>query len=77
VCQVYCYQIKRGDIIQITDEANRWYPCLLVVDEVKSWGVQAYLTVPTNDDEPNGNAFYRIENGKFEKVGQAVIALPE
>ena len=33
--------IEPGDIIQITDDANPWFPCLLVVSEVKSWGVQA------------------------------------
>jgi hypothetical protein len=69
--------MERGDIIQVTDETNRWYACLLVVDEVKPWGVQAYITIPTNDDEPNGNAFYRIENGKFEKVGKAAMILPD
>ena len=66
-------EIKVGDIVQITDETNRWYPCLLIVDEVKSWGIQGYITIPTNDDEWNGNAYYRIENGKFEKVGSAVL----
>jgi hypothetical protein len=67
--------IEEGDIIQITDESNNWFPCLLVVSEVKSWGVQAYITVPTNDKEVNGNAYYRIETGKFEKVGHAVLTV--
>ena len=61
-------QIERGDIIQITDEGDGWYPCLLVVDEVKLWGVQAYLSIPNK-----GDAYYRIENGKFRVVGKAVI----
>lgn len=66
-------EIEKGDIIQITDEADKWFPCILVVDEVKTWGVQAYITIPRNDGEPLGNAYYRIENGKFEKVGSASI----
>lgn len=66
-------ELKEGDIIQITDETNKWFPCLLIVSEVKSWGVQAYITIPKNDGTPLGNAYYRIENGKFEKVGSALL----
>lgn len=65
--------IEKGDIIQITDESDKWYPCLLIVSEVKSWGVQAYITIPRNDGEQLGNAYYRIENGRFERVGSAVV----
>lgn len=66
--------VENGDIIQVTDDKDKWYPCLLIVDEVKSWGVMAYMTIPNNSElEPNGNAYYRIENGKFEKVGSAVV----
>ena len=57
-----------GDIIQITDSNDKWFPCLLIVSEVKSWGVQAYITVPYK-----GSAYYRIEFGKFELVGVAKI----
>lgn len=64
--------VVKGDIIQITDETDNWYPCLLIVDVVKSWGVQAYLTIPSNK-ERNGNAYYRIDNDKFEVVGAAVV----
>ncbi len=66
-------KISTGDVIQITDKNDKWFPCLLIVDEVKGWGVQAYITIPTNDEKQNGNAYYRIEYGKFEKVGSAKI----
>lgn len=66
-------KIQKGDIIQITDQGNKWFPCLLIVDEVKSWGVQAYITMPRKDGEPLGNAYYRLQNGQFEKVGSAAI----
>ena len=66
-------ELKRGDIIQITDENDKWYPCLLIVDEIKPWGVQAYISIPRNDGEPCGSAYYRIKSGKFEKVGEAVL----
>lgn len=66
-------EIEVGDIIQITDESNKWFPCLLIVSEVKSWGVQAYITIPKNDGTRLGQAYYRIENGKYEKVGSAIL----
>ena len=65
-------EIKKNDIVQITDENDNWYPCLLIVDEVKSWGIQGYLTIPGPD---KGNAYYRVSNGKFEKVGKANIVV--
>lgn len=65
--------MKKGDIIQIIDQKDNWYPCLLIVDEVKSWGVQAYILIPNNDGRDPGIAYYRISNGKFESVGVALI----
>lgn len=60
--------ITRGDIIQITNPDNEWYSCLLIVDEVKGWGVQAYLYIPKS-----GDAYYRVANGEFTKVGEAIL----
>jgi hypothetical protein len=57
-----------GDIVQIVDKKERFYPCLLIVTEVKSWGIQGYLHVPGK-----GQAYYRIGNGKFVVVGHAVL----
>ena len=64
-------KMKRDDIIQITDLDDKFYSCLLIVDEVKSWGVQAYMTVPKN-----GDAYTRVKNGSFEVVGKAKILRP-
>jgi hypothetical protein len=62
-----------GDIIQITDEKDKWYPCLLVVDGIKPWGVQAYALIPNNNGDKTDTAYYRIEYKKFEKVGTTVV----
>ncbi len=66
-----------GDIIQITDESHAWFPCLLIIDEVKMWGVQAYALTPTKNDgsEKPAQYFNRLEFGEFEKVGVAVIGM--
>ena len=65
----------QGDIIQILDKKHPWFPCLLIVGEVKSWGVQACALVPTTNDgsEPPSQAWNRLTWDKFDRVGYAVI----
>ena len=67
--------IEKNDIVQITEVEHPWYPALLIVDEVKVWGVQAYVNIPMSNED-NGllsQAFNRLENGSFEKVGHCCI----
>ena len=66
-----------GDIIQITDETHAWFPCLLIISDVKQWGVIAYITIPKSNDgsELPARAFNRLPYGKFERVGNAAYAL--
>ncbi len=67
--------VKEGDIVQIIDEADAWYPCLLIVTEPKSWGVQACALVPESNDgsQPPGQAYRRLAYAKIEKVGTAEV----
>jgi hypothetical protein len=65
--------LEKGDVIQIINEENKWFPCLLVVSEVKSWGIQAYVMLPKNDGTGTGFAYYRISYGEFVKIGSALI----
>jgi hypothetical protein len=60
--------MKKGTIVQITNENDKWFPCLLVVDEVKGFGVQGYITIPQK-----GDAYYRVKTGDFEVVGEAKV----
>ena len=62
-----------GNIIQITDPSDKWYSCLIIISEVKSWGIQGYITIPRNDGEPLGQAYYRLKWGQFERVGNVEI----
>ena len=64
--------MDKGSIIQIIDEKHPWYPCVLVVDEVKSWGIVAYISMPLEKGNV-GEAFNRIEEGKYEYCGEASI----
>jgi hypothetical protein len=65
----------KGDIVQITDPAHAWFPCLLIVDEVKIWGVQAACYIPKSNDgsEPVVHAFNRLEYGTFEICGTSLF----
>lgn len=68
--------METGNIIQIIDEEHHWFPCLLVVNEIKSFGVMAYITIPDNDrDKANGNAFIRLKKNQYKFVGKAEIYL--
>lgn len=72
-------EIQKGDIIQITKEDDPWFPALLIVGEVKPWGVQAYAILPQSNDgsEKPGDAYRRLKFELFEKVGEAVIEVGE
>ena len=67
----------KGKIIQITNSAHSWFPCLLIVEEEKSWGVLAYLLDPT-DNKPGTTAaaYNRIKTKDFEIVGTAIYLAP-
>jgi hypothetical protein len=67
--------LNKGDIVQIINERNRWFPCLVIVNEIKDFGIQGYITLPTNDEEANGNAFIRLNSEDITKVGCAELFL--
>ena len=70
--------VEVGDVIQITDSNDPWFPALMIVDELKGWGVMAYTYVVTNDESPNGQAYRRPKSEAFEVVGQAwIVNSPE
>lgn len=62
--------VKKNDVIQINEKfkGTGWIGCLMIVDEVKSWGVQAYLHVPMQ-----GDAYLRIKHGEFDVIGKAAM----
>ena len=68
----------KGDVVQITDQEDAWFPCLIVVSELKSFGVQGYIVIPTNDkSEVNGQAYRRLRFEKIEWVGRVIIDTPD
>ena len=70
--------MKKNDIVQITDEKHPWFPCLLIVDEVKPWGVQAACLIPNSNKQNDvRRAFNRLKTEQVEVVGRAAISFGE
>lgn len=67
--------IKKGEVIQIKP-SHKWGGCLAVVSDVKSWGCVAYVSIPHGDGIPPGQAYIRLEDGEFERLGVMVIFEP-
>jgi len=66
--------MEKGSIVQITDEKHHWYPALIIVDEVKSWGIVGYGLFPPDNQSGAGTAYIRLANGNFsESLGKAEI----
>lgn len=62
--------LKRGSIIQANENAGAWCGTVLIVDEVKSWGVQAFVHVPMQ-----GDAYIRLKPEQFDVLSGGKAAL--
>lgn len=68
-------KLDQYDIIQIVPD-HKWGGCLAVVDEPKSFGCQAYVTIPG----PNGKAseaYIRLNWNEFEPIGAKAVFVPQ
>lgn len=65
--------MKPGDVVQIIDPSHHWFPALLVVDEVKDWGIQGYATAINNDPGPCPAAYIRVKNEQIARIGEAIV----
>ncbi|MFA5608500.1 MAG: hypothetical protein WDA07_15245 [Leucobacter sp.] len=64
--------LRPGDIVQITDERPGLLGALLMVEEVKPWGVQGFIHHVTSFEEST-RIYLRLEHGRFERIGAAVM----
>ena len=60
--------IKKESVVQANENSGEWCGCLLIVDEVKDWGVQAGMKVPFN-----GVAYIRLTFDQIEYIGEAIL----
>ncbi len=77
-CENYCEEMSmwkrkltrvcKGALIQVNEKNDDWFGCVMIVDEVKNWGVQAYLRIPCR-----GNAFLRLNWDEFELLEDKAV----
>ena len=61
-------KVRINSVIQANENAGDWCGCLLIVTEVKEWGVQAGLKIPYQ-----GTAYIRLTHDEFDYIGQAAL----
>ena len=65
------YKLQRGSIIQANENAEKWCGCVLIVDEVKEWGVQAFIHIPFQ-----GNSYVRLAYEQFDNLEVQAVLMP-
>lgn len=66
--------VSPGDVVQIIDEKHPWFGCLLIVTEVRSWGVLAGAPIPTsNAEQAVTTAFNRLQWELIARIGAALV----
>lgn len=61
---------EAGDVVQLDPEHCRWGAVLVVVTEVRTWGIQGYFLV-WRDDGTSGMSFIRAEHAHYKRIGRA------
>lgn len=62
--------IEENDLIQVNEDGPaHWFRCILVVDEIKGWGVKAYCTMPAARGRPSADAYIQLHWNEFDKLG--------
>lgn len=58
----------KSEVIQVNETIPEWTGCLMIVDEVKQWGVVAGMRVPGK-----GTAYLRLKHDQYERIGRAAF----
>lgn len=64
-------KVQVGEVVQLSPTATTnkaFAACLMVVTEVKDWGVQGYVQGLGTREEQVGQAYFRAETGTFERT---------
>lgn len=65
--------IEIGDIVQVDPSYDVFGGCMVIVTEVKSWGIQGYVQSAGVD----GQQYIRLQWDNFEKTGGKAIWVTE
>lgn len=63
--------IAVGDIVQAVPEGN-WAGCLVIVTELKPWGIQGFTPIPPH----GGQAYIRLPWDRFVLTGGQAQFMP-
>ena len=66
------FGIKKNSVVQANEKAGDWCGCLLLVDEVKAFGVMAHVKIPFS-----GDAYVRLKFDQIDYIGEAVLITEE
>jgi hypothetical protein len=61
--------IKVGDIVQVDPSKETFGACMVVVTEIKDWGIQGYV----QSAGVEGQQYIRLNTGEFEKTGGEAV----
>lgn len=62
-------EIQPGEIVQVAPHVRMFGACMVVVSEVKSWGVQGYV----QSAGVAGQQYVRIKREDFERTGGMAV----
>ena len=62
--------VKVGSVIQVKETIPAWGGCLMIVDEVKQWGVQCYMRIPGRKIQ---TATLRLNHSEYYYIGEAEV----
>jgi hypothetical protein len=60
---------KIGEIVQVRPDKEMFGACMVVVSEVKSWGIQGYVQSAGVD----GQQYIRLNRGDYEPTGGMAV----
>lgn len=64
-------QVQVNDVIQLDPLYCEWGPLLVIVTEVRTWGVQGFAMIPEERGKAPSAMFIRVQNGRFVRIGAA------
>lgn len=63
-----------GSVIQVKETIPAWGGCLMIVDEIKSWGVKCSMRLPGRD---NIYTALRLNHSEYYYIGEAEVVQDE
>lgn len=61
-----------NSVVQINEKGTPgWVGCFVTVTEVKSWGIQGFVSIPMQE----GQEFIRLNFNQIDHIGEAALIL--